>query len=87
MATFADKINAEIASHKAAITTLEAELAKGESWLGKEADALWGWIGHLFSHPATAPAAAIVAANPPPAPKTADVPAAPVAAAPTPPAA
>ena len=71
---FGQKIEAEIAKHKEAIASLEAQLAKGESWLGKEADALWGWIGHLFSHPATADAAATVAANP-----------APVAPAPTPP--
>ena len=79
---FGQKIMAEIEAHKAAIATLEAQLAKGESWLGKEADALWGWIGHLFSHPTTAPAAAIVAANPPP-----PAPVAAVAPAPTPPAA
>lgn len=76
---FGQKIANEIEVHKAAIASLEAQLASGESWLGRECDALWGWLGHLFSHPATAPAAAIVAANPAPAPKTADVPAAPAA--------
>ena len=71
---FGQKIMAEIEAHKAAIATLEAQLAKGESWLGKEADALWGWIGHLFSHPATATAAATVAANAPASPQAPTVP-------------
>lgn len=62
---FGEKIKAEIESHKTAIASLEAQLAAGESWLGKECDALWGWIGHLFSHPSTAQAAATVAAAAP----------------------
>ncbi len=62
---FGEKIAQEIAAHQVAIKTLEAQLAAGESWLGKEADAVWAWFGHMFSKPAVTPAVAAVLATTP----------------------
>lgn len=53
MSTFSDKIKAEIASHQAQITILEAHLATGEAWLKVEADTIWEKVKAWFSHPAS----------------------------------